>query len=233
MTRHANAIRRALPAALALALLTALAIDRAAAQGSVHEATLAEPNQKTPEASTAEVRRILADGSAILVDSRKRSEYVAGHIAGAKNAAPEPGAPPAAFLAEVERLVAGDKGKALVLYCNGQNCQASRQLSEQLLNAGFTNVRRYQLGIPMWRALNGPVEIELEGILRVYKIDQTALFLDARTAPDFAKASLPGTHHVPADPLAPASESTKRESACTWKDRFDTASIKSGTSGRK
>jgi rhodanese-related sulfurtransferase len=54
----------------------------------------------------------------------------------------------------------------------------------------------------MWRALNGPVEIELEGILRVYKIDQTALFLDARTSSDFAKASLPGTHNVPADQLA-------------------------------
>jgi rhodanese-related sulfurtransferase len=54
----------------------------------------------------------------------------------------------------------------------------------------------------MWRALNGPVEIELEGILRIYKIDQTALFFDARKAADFAKASLPGTHNVPADQLA-------------------------------
>ena len=135
-------------------------------------------------------------------NSRKRSEYVAGHIAGAKNAAPEPGSPPAAFVAAVERLVGGDKAKPLVLYCNGQHCQASRQLSEQLVNAGFTNVRRYQLGIPMWRALNGPVEIELEGILRVYKIDQTALFFDARSVVDFAKASLPGTHNVPADQIA-------------------------------
>jgi len=95
-----------------------------------------------------------------------------------------------------------DKAKPLVLYCNGQYCQASRQLSEQLVNAGFTNVRRYQLGIPMWRALNGPVEIELEGILRLYKIDQTALFFDARSVVDFAKASLPGTHNVQADQLA-------------------------------
>ena len=77
-----------------------------------------------------------------------------------------------------------------------------RQLSEQLIDAGFTNVRRYQLGIPMWRALNGPVEIELEGILRVYKIDQTALFYDARSAADFARANLPGTYNVPADQLA-------------------------------
>ena len=71
-----------------------------------------------------------------------------------------------------------------------------------MVNAGFTNVRRYQLGIPMWRALNGPIEIELEGFLRLYKIDQTALFFDARSAVDFAKVSLPGTHNVPADQLA-------------------------------
>src|SRR5262249_5747167 len=149
-----------------------------------------EPNQKTGEASTEDVRRILSDGSAVLIDSRKRSEYVAGHIAGAKNAAPEPGAPPAAFVAEVSKIAGGDTSKPLVLYCNGQHCQASRPLAGQLLEAGFSNVRRYQLGIPMWRALNGPVEIELEGILRVYKVDQTALFLDARTAADFAKVSL-------------------------------------------
>ena len=198
----ARTLVRAGAAALATAIMMAPGVDVATAQGSVYQATLAEPNQKTPEISTEEVRRILVDGSAILIDSRKRSEFVAGHIAGAKHAAPEPGSPPAAFVAAVERLVGGDKAKPLVLYCNGQYCQASRQLSEHLVNAGFTHVRRYQLGIPMWRALNGPVEIELEGILRVYKIDQTALFFDARSTADFAQASLPGTHNVPADQLA-------------------------------
>lgn len=186
--------------------LVAAALAVTSASGSfaqgVYQSTLAEPNAKTPEASTADVQRALADGSAVVIDSRKRAEYVAGHIAGARNAAPEPGAPPAAFVAQVEGLAGGDKNKALILYCNGQYCQASRNLSDQLVAAGFTNVRRYQLGIPMWRALNGPVEIELEGILRVYKIDQTALFFDARPADDFAKTSLAGTHNVPADKLA-------------------------------
>jgi len=188
--------------AAAILGLTILAADAVAEGGSVYQATLAEPNAKTPEATTEEVRRILADGSAILVDSRKRAEYVAGHIAGAKNVTPEPGAPPAAVVAAFEQLLGGDKSKALVLYCNGQHCQASRTLADQLIAAGFSNVRRYQLGIPMWRALNGPVEIELDGILRVYNIDRTALFFDARSAADFAEASLPGTHNVPADQLA-------------------------------
>ncbi len=189
-------------AGLVATMMTAAAISTAAAQGSVYQATLGETNPKTAEVGTEAVRRILADGSAILLDSRKRSEFEAGHIAGAKNVAPPAGAPPAEYTAAVERLVGGDKSKPLVVYCNGQYCQASRTLSDQLVAAGFTNVRRYQLGIPMWRALGGPVEIELGGILRVYKIDQTAVFLDARSAADFAKVSLPGTHNVPADQLA-------------------------------
>src|SRR5438445_2240021 len=149
-------------AGLVAAVMTVAGINAAAAQGKVDQATLGETNQKTPEVSTEQVRRILADGSAILLDSRKRAEYDAGHIAGAKNVAPPAGAPASEYAAAVERMVGGDKAKPLVLYCNGQYCQASRTLSEQLVAAGFTNVRRYQLGIPMWRALGGPVEIELE-----------------------------------------------------------------------
>lgn len=200
MSRHAAYIL--VVAALATCLSAVASIDTTHAQGSIQQATLAEPNQKTPEVSTDEVRRILADGSAILIDSRKHAEYVAGHIAGAKNPALEPNAPREAVVAAVMGIAGGDKAKPLVLYCNGPHCQASRQLGEQLVAAGFTNVRRYQLGMPMWRTLSGPVEIELEGIMRVYKIDQTAVFLDARSEEEFSKRHLPATHNVPADKLA-------------------------------
>jgi rhodanese-related sulfurtransferase len=181
------------------AALSVLMLGSAAPAQTILQATIGEQNQKTAEVSTADVRRILADGSAILLDTRKRAEYVAGHIAGAKNVAPPAGAPESAYVKAVEELVGGDKSKALVLYCNGPNCQASKQLSEQLVGAGFSNVRRYQLGLPMWRTMSGPVEIELEGVLRVYKVDQTAVFFDGRSADEFAKKSLPGTHNVPAD----------------------------------
>ena len=170
----------------------------AAAQGSIDQATLAEPGQKTGEVSTGQVRRILADGSAIVVDTRSRAEYAAGHIPGAQLL----DGPPSGHAAAVERLVSGDKTKALVLYCNGPFCQASRRLSELLVAAGFSNVRRYQLGIPIWRALGGPTEIELDGIVRIFKADRTAVFLDARSADDYAKGSLPGAHNIPPDKLA-------------------------------
>ncbi len=176
-------------------------VDVAAPQGHIWQATLNEQDQKTEEVSTDDVRRILADGSAILLDSRKRSEYAAGHIAGARSATPPPGAPPEEFIAAIERLVGGDKTRALVVYCNGQHCKQGRRLSEQLVEAGFSNVRRYQLGIPVWRAFGGPVEIDLDGILRIHQVDRTALFFDARSPEDFAKGSIAGAHNVPADTL--------------------------------
>jgi rhodanese-related sulfurtransferase len=187
---------------LAVAIMALAAVGTAIAQrGTIDQATIGEPNPKTSEVSTEEVRRILADGSAIVLDARKRSEYAAGHIAGAQDVAPDADTPPSGYVAAVEHLVGGDKSKALVLYCNGPHCQASRQLAEQLVAAGFTNVRRYQLGIPTWRALSGPVEIEADGIMRVLGIDRTAVFFDAREPEAFAKGTLPGAHNVPVDKL--------------------------------
>jgi rhodanese-related sulfurtransferase len=180
-----------------LALAASPGVAKAQA-GSIYQATLAETGQQTPEVSTEQVRRVLAENSAIVLDARSRSEYAAGHIPGAQH----PDAPPGAMVTAIERLVGGDKSTALVLYCNGPFCQASRRLGEQLTTAGFTNVRRYQLGIPIWRALGGPTEIELDGILRVFDVDRTAVFFDARSQDDFVKGSLPGAHNVPVDQLA-------------------------------
>jgi rhodanese-related sulfurtransferase len=178
-------------AVVSIALAAALAVIAVPAFAqNVFQATLAETNQKTPEANTADVQRAFADGSAIVVDSRKRAEYVGGHIAGAKNAS---------SVDEMLKVVNSDKGKAIILYCNGQHCQASRNLSGELIAAGFTNVRRYQLGIPMWRTLNGPVEIELEGIVRIFGADHTAVYFDARSSEELARGTLAGAHNIPID----------------------------------
>jgi rhodanese-related sulfurtransferase len=166
--------------------------------GNVYQATLEESGEKTPEISTEQLRRILADGSAVVVDARKQSEFAAGHIPGARNV----DALSSDSASAVERLVAGKKNKAVVLYCNGPFCRASKFLGEHLAAAGFTNVRRYQLGMPVWRALGGPTEIELEGILRIVNLDRTAVFIDARSPEDFAKGSLPGARNIPAEEFA-------------------------------
>ena len=179
----------------ALMALGLLAASSSASAQAILEATLAEPDQRTQEVSTAQLRQILAAGSAIVLDTRAQEEFEAGHIPGARNL----GAPSAAAVGAVERLVNGNKAAALVLYCNGPYCQASRRLGEQLADAKFTNVRRYQLGIPIWRALGGPTEIELPGIVRIFGVDRTAVFIDVRSASEFATGTIPGARNLTID----------------------------------
>jgi rhodanese-related sulfurtransferase len=138
------------------------------------------------------MRRILVDKSAIVLDSRPRAEFDAGHIPGAQ---PLDG-PASTHVATAERLAGGDKSRRLVLYCNGPYCGASKRVAAQLVAAGFTGVQRYQLGMPIWRALGGPTEIELDGIVRIFKKDRTAVYIDARSAEEFAKGSLAGARNM-------------------------------------
>jgi rhodanese-related sulfurtransferase len=105
-------------------------------------------------------------------------------------------------VAEIGRLVP-DRATAIVLYCNGPACGKSKRLGEELLEAGYTNVRRYQLGAPTWRALVGVMQIELDGVRYVRDGDRTAVFVDARTADEFRLGSLPGARNIPlADVIA-------------------------------
>ena len=183
------------------AMLLGCAATLAPARGetaSVYQATLAEQGQKTAEVSTEEMRRLVATNDSLIIDARSRAQFDAGHIPGAHVMDVRQDEEVAALT----RLVGGDKSKSLVLYCNGPFCQASRRLGDQLVANGFTNVRRYQLGIPVWRALGGPVVVEIGGIARVLKVDRTAVFLDGRSAAEFARGSVEGAHSAPVDELA-------------------------------
>jgi rhodanese-related sulfurtransferase len=166
---------------------------------SIMQATLMETNQKTEEVSTEELRQILSSGSAYVFDSRPHLEYAVSHIPGALNVAPKPGVPASLYVsdvAEIGRVVPG-KDAPIVLYCNGPFCGKSKRLAEELLDAGYTNVRRYQLGAPTWRALVGVMQIEADGARYVYEGDQTAVWFDARSAAEFAAGSIAGARHLP------------------------------------
>jgi rhodanese-related sulfurtransferase len=175
----------------------------------IQHATLAEPNQRTAEVSTEELRRILAERSAVVLDARPHQEYAVSHIPGALNVAPRPGVPMSAYVSdvrEIERLLHGDRAQPLVLYCNGPFCGKSKRLSEELLAAGFTQVRRYQLGAPVWRALGGVMEIEPDGLRYVIERDQTAVLLDARDPQEFERGSLPRARNLPRSRVLPAKD---------------------------
>lgn len=166
---------------------------------NIHTATLGESGTKTPEISSEDLRRILVEKSAMVFDIRPAMEFATSHIPGAVNVAQKHGTSKALYLsdvAEISRLLGGDKAKSVVLYCNGPFCGKTKRISEDLLAAGFTNVRRYQLGIPVWRALGGVTQTEPDGARYVMQNDHSAVWLDTRAADDIAKAPLPGAKRI-------------------------------------
>ena len=171
---------------------------------SVFDATLGENNQKTADVSTNELRRLILSGGAVLLDARPPKEFSVSHIPGALNVAPQSDRPAHLYVsdvAEVGRLLKGAKNRALILYCNGPFCGKSKRLSDELVEAGYTNVRRYQLGAPGWRTLAGrAMQTELEA-LRYIREDPTAVWIDAREPESFAAAAIPGTRNIPASGL--------------------------------
>ena len=132
------------------------------------------------------------------------------------SSAVSPGVAPSLYIsdaAEVERLVAGKKDSSLVLYCNGIHCGKSKRLADDLLTAGFTSVRRYQLGIPVWRALGGVCVIEASALRRLAEDDRTAVFLDAREPQEFAAGTAAGARSLPASRLGPAKDTGEVKAA--------------------
>jgi rhodanese-related sulfurtransferase len=176
---------------------------------NTQQATLMEPDQKTPEISTEELRKILAEKSATVFDARPFNEYAVSHIPGAANVAAKPGVPISLYIsdvAEIGRVVQDNNAAPIVLYCNGPFCGKSKRLAEELLAAGYTNVRRYQLGIPVWRALGGITEIEAEGVAYVREKDQTAVWIDARDPEEFTANPIPNTRNLPLSGVKPGKD---------------------------
>jgi rhodanese-related sulfurtransferase len=167
--------------------LTLLTVVAPSLQGQtppiITEAIIGEPDPITPEISTAELRRILDEGKIPVLDARSPEEYALAHIPGAVNY----------YEKDADQLVKAypDRSAPLILYCNGPYCGKSKRLSEELKKKGYTSVRRYQLGVPVWRALGNTVQTDLPGVRYVLGGDRTAVWVDARSAGAFTKGSLP------------------------------------------
>ena len=168
--------------------------------GHGHAQSIPPPDSPSDEISTVELRHILVDRTATVLDARPHLEFAISHIPGAVNVAPKPGIAPSMYVsdvAEIGRLVRGDKSSPLVLYCNGPHCGKSKRLSEELRQAGYSSVRRYQLGIPAWRAVGGVCEIELPGIRYVLDNDRTAVVIDVREPAAFRTGTVRDARNIP------------------------------------
>lgn len=186
--------------------MTALVLSCATPVGAqtIFDATLAEPGQKTSEVSTAGLKDIVDRQSAVLLDARPPLEYAISHIPGALNVAPQPGRPAHLYIsdvAEIARLLGGAKDRPLVLYCNGPFCGKTKRLSAELVDGGYTSVRRYQVGAPGWRTLSGrAMQTELAAVAYL-RGDSTAVWIDARQPDLFAAQTARGARNIPASGL--------------------------------
>lgn len=171
---------------------------RARAQTTVHSSTLGETNAVTPEISTEQLEKILADAGEPVLDVRYAQEYAIAHIPGSINIHEK----------ELDTITQRfpDKAARLVLYCNGPYCGKSKRLSADLVKLGYTNVRRYQLGLPVRRALGHTAQTDLEGLRYAFQADMTAVFVDARSRGAFEAGSVPGAVNVQAGEAERANE---------------------------
>jgi rhodanese-related sulfurtransferase len=185
MTRH---LLIGLLGAFAAVAPQARALAQSPPRPSVFQTTLEEPGQLTPEITTEELLSILATKSMPVFDVRTAREYAIAHIPGTINV----------FELEVERIATlyPDRSQPMVLYCNGPSCGKSKRTSEQLVALGYTNVRRYQLGMPVWRALSQTVQTDLPGADYIYRGDRTAVWVDARTPAEHAVETVTGAVNI-------------------------------------
>jgi rhodanese-related sulfurtransferase len=164
---------------------------------SVFDGTLQEKDP-VAEISTSDLQAALKYKTAVILDARPFAEYAVSHIPGARSVPGKPGLPPAQYTGDASEIVRTipDRNRLLILYCNGPYCGRSKRFGAELQKAGYKNVRRYQLGIPTWRALGGVTQVEKEALVSLLKADGTAVLVDARES-DPGRARLPNARSIP------------------------------------
>jgi rhodanese-related sulfurtransferase len=144
-----------------LTLLVALSILLIAGQ------VLAE-KPVTPEsiegATTVDSEWVMANlGKVVIVDARKKGEYVEKHIPGAINIPYKEKSAKSVNFDETKdkwdiSKYPADKNTPIVVYCNGPKCWKSYKSVVRLVKAGYTNVYWLREGFPGWQAKGYPVE---------------------------------------------------------------------------
>jgi len=152
-----------------------------ASPANIVDGTLGD-RDASPELSTAEMQAALRDPAVVVLDARPQAEYAVSHLPGARSVPGKANTAASAYTADVSAVIrwVPDRTRRLVLYCNGLYCGRSKRFAAELRTNGYADVRRYQLGIPAWRALGGVTQVEKSALLTLLARDGTAVLIDAR-----------------------------------------------------
>jgi len=154
---------------------------------NIFQTSLLEPPQPGKEITTERLQQILASGSMPVFDVRFELEYAISHIPGAINIPPLNNTSADREVNQISALFPKNPHAEFVLTCNGPFCGKSKRVAEGLAASatGYDSFYRYQLGLPVWRALGNTVQTDFEGFAYIFNRDRTAVFVDARTSQDF------------------------------------------------
>ena len=103
--------------------------------------------------SVDQARKLFDSGSYLFVDARSREDYEEGHIKGAVSL------PLGQFEDKFEAFLTSHPPEtAIVAYCSGRTCQDSHHLAENLMAAGYDQIKVFIDGFPGWEAEGHPIE---------------------------------------------------------------------------
>jgi rhodanese-related sulfurtransferase len=97
------------------------------------------------------LRKIESEAEFVLVDALSPLSYAASHLPGAISMPPD----------RVDELAGRripDRDTEVVVYCSSATCDASRKVSNRLLELGYRNVGHYRDGKNDWAAAGLPLE---------------------------------------------------------------------------
>jgi rhodanese-related sulfurtransferase len=119
------------------------------------ETRLISPSGVRLDISLIEAKNLFSKQTAIMIDARPKGDYEKGHIRGARSLP---------WHEVDQRFMAVTKDISvdtpIITYCDGETCELSHNLTNFLLDLGFTNVRILVNGWTKWQNADLPIEKE-------------------------------------------------------------------------
>ena len=123
----------------------------------------------------------------MVFDARPPNEYAIAHIPGSINLDDT-------HLGRFTQNYA-DHDAPMIVYSNGPFCDLARIKSDELLRLGYSNVSRYQLGLPLWRLLGNAAETSLKGFRELFRAGN-AVIVDARSRAEYLAGTVPTAQSI-------------------------------------
>lgn len=155
-----------------------------------------------PEGVEIDIKRLLGilqkkEGAYMLGDARPMKKYLSGHV-------PSSVSTPVKDKEKFLKKLPSDKNQLLVFYCGGPTCPFTAKAVKIATEAGYSNVKGFQKGIPGWKKAKLPVHANRGWVSK--NLDKHHVIIDVRPAGQAAAGHLPTAVSLPAETIASMTE---------------------------